>query len=71
MKDGLPSNSVFALKKDEHGQVWFTTDYGIYRFNPDDEKFVFQDKGPQRLNASFIANTIYALHNGQWLFVTG
>ena len=65
--DGLPSNSIFAIKKDTAGYVWFTTDYGLYKFNPAGTKFISYSTEPGVINSSFITNKFYPLQDGQWL----
>ena len=31
--DGLPSNTVYAMLQDKKGDMWFSTEYGVSRFN--------------------------------------
>lgn len=38
-KDGLPSNTVYAILEDKHGNLWLCTNKGISKFNPIDETF--------------------------------
>jgi ligand-binding sensor domain-containing protein len=68
--DGLPSNNIYALKKDTAGYIWFTTDYGLCKLNPVDKKIVPYRMDPGVINSSFIANKFYPLQNGQWLTFT-
>jgi ligand-binding sensor domain-containing protein/putative methionine-R-sulfoxide reductase with GAF domain len=68
-KDGLPSNTIYAVKKDTAGYVWFTTDYSLYKFTPAEKKFIpYMDPGV--INSSFISNRFYPLQDGQWLTFT-
>jgi signal transduction histidine kinase len=39
MKDGLPNNVIYAILSDDNGCLWMSTNYGISRFNPEDESF--------------------------------
>jgi sensor histidine kinase YesM/streptogramin lyase len=64
--DGLP-NTVYAIKKDETGYIWFTTDYGICKFDPHNNKIISYRIDPGHINASLHANNIYPLQSGQWL----
>jgi ligand-binding sensor domain-containing protein/anti-sigma regulatory factor (Ser/Thr protein kinase) len=64
--DGMSSNSVYAIKKDAKGFIWFTTDYGLYRFDPANKKFIPYNMQPGVLNSSFTATKFYALQNEQW-----
>lgn len=70
MADGLPSNTIYAIKKDSLGYIWFTTDYGIYRFNPAERKFIRYNIEPVLINSSFKANRFYPLKDGQWITFT-
>lgn len=36
--DGLPNNIVYAIVEDDNGDLWFTTDYGLCRYNPQKQK---------------------------------
>ncbi|MGZ8559349.1 MAG: two-component regulator propeller domain-containing protein, partial [Chitinophagaceae bacterium] len=64
---GLPSNNINAIKKDFTGHLWFTTDYGLYKFNPADKKIIPYSMEPGLINSSFLANKFYPLQDGQWL----
>jgi ligand-binding sensor domain-containing protein len=69
--DGLPSNTIYAIKKDAAGYVWFTTDYGLYKFNPAEKKIIPYSIEPGVINTSFASNKFYPLQDGQWLTFTG
>ncbi len=68
--DDLLYNTIYAIKKDAAGYVWFTTDYGLYKFNPGNKKVIPYSIGPVRLNSSFVSNNFYPLQDGQWLIFT-
>lgn len=68
--DGLPSNTIYAIKKDKEHHVWFTTDYGLYKFDPAEKKFIPYSMEPGIINSSFIAYKFYPLHDGRWLTFT-
>jgi ligand-binding sensor domain-containing protein len=68
--DGLPSNTIYALKKDAAGYIWFTTDYGLYKINPADKKIIPYSIEPGLINSSFKANKFYQLQDRQWLTFT-
>lgn len=63
---GIP-NTVYAIKKDDTGYVWFTTDYGICKFNPQNNKIISYSVDHGLINSSLFANNIYPLQSGQWL----
>jgi ligand-binding sensor domain-containing protein/putative methionine-R-sulfoxide reductase with GAF domain len=68
--DGLPSNSIHAVKKDAAGYIWFTTDYGLYKFNLSDKKIIPYSMENGLINSSFNSNKFYPLQDGQWLAFT-
>lgn len=65
--DGLPSNTIYAIKKDTAGYIWFTTDYGLYKFNPAYKIFIPYSIDAGLINSSFTANNFYHAQDGQWL----
>lgn len=68
--DGLPANTIYAVKKDTAGYIWFTTDYGLYKFDPADKKFILYNMENNLINSSFISNKFYPLQDGEWLTFT-
>jgi ligand-binding sensor domain-containing protein len=69
VNDGLPANTIHAIKKDSAGYVWFTTDYDLYKFKPLDKKFIRLDIQPGTVNTEFDKTNFYPLQDGRW--VTG
>jgi ligand-binding sensor domain-containing protein len=69
--DGLPSNTVCAIKRDAAGYIWFTTEYTLCKFNPADKKMIRYLMPPGLVNASFSAVSFYTMQDGQWLTFTG
>lgn len=39
-KDGLANDTVYGILQDEQGYMWLSTNQGLSRFSPEDEKFV-------------------------------
>ena len=37
--DVLLSGSIYAIKKDTDGNIWFTSDYNLYKFKPENKEF--------------------------------
>lgn len=68
--DGLPGNTIHAIKKDAAGYVWFTTDYDLYKFKPADKKFIRLNIEPGSINAEFINAPFYTLQDGRWVTAT-
>jgi sugar lactone lactonase YvrE len=66
-KDGLPANTVHAIKKDTTGYVWFTTDFGLYKFKYPDKKFIRLNIDPGIINSEFKTTAFYPLQDGRWL----
>ncbi len=66
-KDGLPANTVYSIKKDNESFLWFTTDYGLYKFKLADKKFIRYNIEAGVINSSFKQNNFYVLQNGQWV----
>ncbi len=69
--DGLPSNTIYSIKKDTAGYIWFTTDYGLYKFNAANKKFIPYSLEAGLIKSSFKANYFFPLQDGQWLTFTG
>jgi LytS/YehU family sensor histidine kinase/ligand-binding sensor domain-containing protein len=67
---GLPSDNIYAIKKDAAGYIWFTTDYGLYKFNPADKKVIPYSIDQGLINSSFLSNKFHTLQDGQWLTFT-
>ena len=68
--DELLHHTIYALKKDTAGCIWFTTDYGLCKYNPVNNKVVPFIMEPGIINSSFVANKFYTLKDGQWLTFT-
>jgi len=68
--DGLPSTTVYAIKKGRAGNIWFTTDYGLYKFSSSEKKIVPYSIDPGIITSTFAAYRFYPLRDGQWLTFT-
>jgi Histidine kinase/Y_Y_Y domain len=68
--DGLQGNTIYAIKKDSFANIWFTTDYNLYKFNPAGKKFIPYVMESGLINSSFTATKFYSLQDGQWLTST-
>jgi ligand-binding sensor domain-containing protein len=62
-----PFWSAYAIRKDSTGNIWFTTDYDVCKYDPVEKKFLTYH--PQRglVNSHFIANLFVAAQPGKWL----
>lgn len=65
--EGQTFNTIYAIKKDPANYIWFTTDYGVYKFNPVNKKIISYNIEPGLINSSLISPRFYLLQNGQWL----
>ncbi|MEP7106742.1 MAG: two-component regulator propeller domain-containing protein [Ferruginibacter sp.] len=68
--NGSPSNTIYALKKDTAGYVWFTTDYDLYKFKPAEKNFIRFNIEPGTINSAFKSSEFYSLPDGRWLTAT-
>ena len=59
------SNS-YAVKKDAGGNLWFTTDYGLYKWEENNNKFIRYQLATGMLNSAFKSPSFYPLQNGKW-----
>ncbi|HEU5166866.1 MAG TPA: two-component regulator propeller domain-containing protein [Chitinophagaceae bacterium] len=65
------NNSVFAIKKDTTGNIWFATDYDIYKYNPLNKKFIACNIEKGMITVPFTENsTFYSAPGGQWFVTT-
>ena len=68
--DGLPSNTICAIKKDTAGNVWFTTEYSLYKFRPPETKFTRFNTAVSDITSSFDALYFRQLNAGRWMTAT-
>ena len=67
---GLPSNNIHALKKDQKGNLWFTTDYNLCKLNLSTNKIIPYSIENGIINSLFTSSNFYPLQDGQWLTFT-
>ncbi len=65
--DGLPSGTINNVKKDAANNLWFITDYCLYKYVPGSKKFTRYNIDPGVINSSFKASSFYCLKDGRWL----
>lgn len=56
-KDGLVNDAVFSILEDPYGYLWFSTEKGISRMNPQEFTFENFDKNNGLFNENFTENT--------------
>lgn len=71
LNNNISSNTVSATKKDDKGNVWFTSDFGLYNFTPGNEKNAvnfLMDKSI--VHSSFQSSSFTELASGEWATAT-
>jgi hypothetical protein len=66
-KNGLPSNTINCVKKDKHNDIWFTTEYNLYKYTCSDNEFIHYNIQPGIINAVFRSGHFYCLNDGRWV----
>jgi ligand-binding sensor domain-containing protein/two-component sensor histidine kinase len=66
----LPSNTINNVKKDAHNNIWFTTDYDLYKYVKATNKFIRYNFEPGLINSSFKSGNFYCLSDGRWIAST-
>ena len=70
VNDGLPSNTINAIKINAAKQLWFTTEYGLYKYIPLNKKIVHYNIEPGIITSSFKPGKFYELKDGRWIAIT-
>lgn len=68
--NGLSSGTINNVKKDAGNNIWFTTDYNLYKYIPGNKKMIRYNIDPGIINSSFKPATFYSLRDGRWLIST-
>lgn len=55
----LKHRDIFSIEEDTFGQLWLSTDFGIYTFDPKTHKFVFYEINDNIISSRFSANASY------------
>ena len=71
VRDGLPSNAVVGILEDSNGNLWISTNGGISKFNPADQKFKNYDQSNGLVSQSFNPDAYYIDDNGYFYFGSG
>lgn len=67
-KNGLPSNVVFAIRRDARGNLWLSTNKGISCFNPKKKTFKNFTTSDGLQGNEFRDNSAYQAADGQMFF---
>lgn len=70
VQDGLPSDILLSIQEDKNGLLWISTENGLTKFNPEDERFEnFQDRH-RSFKIRFSEASSEYLSNGDMVFGT-
>ncbi|MCF8388600.1 MAG: histidine kinase, partial [Bacteroidales bacterium] len=67
-EDGLPNNVVYGFLTDDRENFWISTNWGLSRFNPDQESFVNYDAKDGLQSYEFNGNALLKASNGKMYF---
>ena len=70
VKDGLPSDILLSIQEDKKGCLWISTENGLSKFTPDEEKFENFQIGHRRFNIRFSEAASEYLADGDMAFGT-
>ncbi|WP_338769087.1 ATP-binding protein [Bernardetia sp. ABR2-2B] len=67
-KDGLPNDVVYAILEDEEGNLWGSTNHGIFKFNPKTKTFTNFDKQDGLQDNEFNTFSYFKSEEGELFF---
>lgn len=67
-QNGLPGNHVYGILQDGQNQFWLSTDYGIARFNPREERFVTFTRVDGLMANEFDSGAFFEAEDGEMFF---
>lgn len=67
-ESGLVSNIVYGVQGDETGSLWLSTEYGITKFNKDQNQFINFNRKNGLRHEKFISRSSTVMRNGQIFF---
>ncbi|MFZ1677820.1 MAG: two-component regulator propeller domain-containing protein [Saprospiraceae bacterium] len=70
MDEQLTNTSIYAIKKDREGDIWFTTNYGLYKIHPDSSRVTIFNIDHSIINAALGSSKFYALKDHRWVTTT-
>jgi len=62
-----PFWSAHAIRRDQTGNIWFTTDYDVVKYDPLEKKFLAYHPDKGLVNSSFASCRFVILPSGKWL----
>ncbi len=67
-KDGLPNDVVYAILEDDDGNLWFSTNKGLTKFNYEKKSFINYDVDDGLQANEFNKNAAFKDQNGELFF---
>ena len=65
---GSPANSVYGIVKDKNGMIWVSTNHGLGKFNPENERFYNYYESDGLLSNSFVWNSYFQNQDDEVFF---
>ncbi len=65
---GAPGYSVYGIAKDSNGKIWISTNHGMGKFDPKNERFFNYYESDGLLSNSFIWNSFFQSQDGEIFF---
>lgn len=62
-----PFWSAHAIRRDASGNIWFTTDYDLVKYEPAENKFIAYHPEKGVVNSCFLSNRFGTMRSGKWL----
>lgn len=66
----LDKTSVFAIKRDSSGDIWFSTSSGLIQINKTNLQVTHFDLDRLAMHATFGSNRFYEMKDGRWMTTT-
>ena len=68
VQDGLPSNAVYGILEDSHGNLWLSTNNGLSKFDPRNETFKNYKVRDGLQSNEFNGNSFHESRSGEMFF---
>lgn len=68
INDGLSSNMIYSLLQDDEGNIWGSTNNGIFKYNPEKETYNTYTEEDGLVSNEFVLGSSYKAENGDLLF---
>ncbi|MBK9982522.1 MAG: histidine kinase [Saprospiraceae bacterium] len=67
VNDALKNTSVYAIRKDQDGNFWLTTNFSIVKMNPELTRYTHFNIDHSLMNDAFGSSRFYELNDGRWV----